>query len=139
MELSAAHDFVRAHRQGVLASLKRDGRPQLSNIVYAIDEDGTIEVSVTDTRAKTANIRRDPRVSLHVSREDFWAYAVIEGNAELTPVAAGPNDDTVNSLVDYYRRTVGEHPDWDDYRRAMVDDRRLILRIRPTHAYGMVG
>ena len=77
---------------------------------------------MTDGRAKTANLRRDPRASLHVTRADFYAYAVIEARAEVTPVAAEPDDATVDELVEYYRAVAGEHPDWDDYRRAMVAD-----------------
>ena len=93
---------------------------------------------MTDGRAKTANLRRDPRASLHVTRDDFYAYAVVEAIAELTPVAAEPDDATVDELVEYYRALAGEHPDWDDYRRAMVADRRLIVRLRPERAYGML-
>ena len=137
MELDAALDYVRPRSQGVLATLKRDGRPQLSNIAYAVRDDDTIWISVTDGRAKTANARRDPRVSLHVTAGDFWSYVVIEGDADLTPVASAPDDPTVDDLVEYYRALQGEHPDWDEYRAAMVDDRRLVLRIRPTHAYGI--
>jgi hypothetical protein len=77
-------------------------------------------------------------VSLHVTSENFYAYAVIEGSAELSPVAAEPGDATVDELIEYYRAVAGEHPDWDDYRRAMVADRRLVARIRPQHAYGML-
>ena len=122
--------------QGVLLTLKRDGRPQASNVAYTFDGD-TIRISVTDTRAKTRNARRDPRVSLHVTQDDFWAYAVAEGTASLTPVAAEPNDATVDALVDYYRTLRGEHPDWDDYRRTMVADRRLILSFAVERLYGM--
>ena len=71
---------------------RRDGRPQLSNVVYALGGDDVIRISVTDGRAKTANLRRDPRASLHVSRDDFWAYAVVEGTARLLPVAGAPDD-----------------------------------------------
>ncbi len=95
-------------------------------------------MSLTDDRAKTRNLRRDPRVSLHVVADDFWSYVVLEGEASLTPVAQDPHDATVDALVAYYRGSVGEHPDWDDYRRAMVADRRLLLEVRPTYAYGMV-
>ena len=98
-----------------------------------------MHVSVTDSRAKVRNVRRDPRVSIHVTADDFWSYAVLEGDAELTPVAASPGDATVDELVEYYRALNGEHPDWDDYRAAMVDDQRLVLRLRPTHAYGMTN
>lgn len=138
MELDRATEFARQHRHGVIVTLKRDGRPQLSNISYDLGDDGVVVVSITDGRAKTANLRRDARASLYVTQDDFWAYVVLEGDAELTPVAADPDDATVDALVDYYRRVQGEHPDWDDYRRAMVADGRLLLRLRPTHAYGML-
>lgn len=139
MELSDALDFVRDRRDGVLATLKRDGRPQLSNITYHLGDDGTVRISVTAGRAKTANLRRDPRASLHVSRSDFWAYVVLEGDAELTATASDPGDATVDQLVEYYRAVVGEHEDWDDYRRAMVADGRLLVLLRPTRAYGVLG
>ena len=138
MELAPALEFVRAHRQGVIASQKRDGRPQLSNILYHLGDDGVVRISVTDGRAKTANLRRDPRASLHVTRDDFYAYVVLECDATMTPVAAAPDDSTVEQLVEYYRAVIGEHDDWDDYRRAMVADKRLLLELRPTHAYGML-
>jgi len=137
MELDDALTFVADHRRGVLATQKADGRPQLSNVLYVL-VDGTAVISVTDDRAKTKNLRRDPRASLHVTQDDFYAYAVIEGDVELSPVAAAPDDDTVEQLVDHYRRGVGEHKDWDDFRRSMVADRRLVIRLTPTHAYGML-
>jgi PPOX class probable F420-dependent enzyme len=131
--------FVAEHRWGVLVTLKRDGRPQLSNVGYFYDWDaGIIRVSVTDDRAKTRNLRRDPRVGLHVASRDFWTYVVVEGTAELTPVAADPHDDSVEELVAYYRGVSGEHPDWDDYRAAMVRERRLVVRFAPEHAYGQL-
>ena len=139
MELSDALDFLRDKHHGVLVTLKSDGRPQSSNIAYTLGDDDVIRISVTDGRAKTANLRRDPRASLHVNRDDFWAYAVVDADVELMPVASSPDDPTVDALVEYYRTLVGEHDDWDDYRRAMVADRRLILELRPTHAYGMVN
>lgn len=120
---------------GVLATIKRDGRPQLSNVGYAWDGT-TVRVSVTDDRAKTHNMRRDPRVAFEVTRGDFRAYVVLEGDAELTAVAADPHDATVEDLVDLYRTIAGEHDDWDDYRAAMVRERRLVLRLRPSHSYG---
>jgi PPOX class probable F420-dependent enzyme len=138
MELAQAIEFDRAHRQGVLTTLRRDGRPQISNIIYAIDEGGTARISVTAGRAKTKNLQRDPRASLYVCGDNFWAYAVLEGEAELSPVAAEVSDATVEELVALYRALSGEHPDWDDYRRAMVNDNRLVVRIHPTRAYGML-
>jgi PPOX class probable F420-dependent enzyme len=139
MELATALDFVRERHQGVLTTIKGDGRPQLSNIAYVLGDDGVVRISVTDSRAKTANLRRDPRASLHVARDDFWAYVVIEADVELMPVAADPHDATVDALVDYYRALRGEHDDWPEYRRAMVADGRLLLLLTPTRAYGMLG
>ncbi len=125
MELDTAMEFVAGRKHGVLTTLKADGRPQLSNILYHVGDDGVIRISVTDGRAKTANLRRDPRASLHVTRDDFYAYVVVEATAELSATAASPDDDTVEELVAMYRSAAGEHPDWDDFRQAMVDDRRL--------------
>jgi PPOX class probable F420-dependent enzyme len=139
MELSDALDFIRERHHAVLTTQKRDGRPQLSNIAYFLGDDGIIRISVTDGRAKTANLRRDPRASLHVSQSDFWAYCVIEADVEMLPVASDPHDPTVDALVDYFKSVMGEHDDWADYRRAMVTDRRLLLLLRPTHAYGMLS
>jgi PPOX class probable F420-dependent enzyme len=131
--------FVAEHRWGVLATIKGDGRPQLSNVGYSYDAEAQlVRVSVTDSRAKTRNLRADPRVTLHVASKDFWTWVVVEGTAELTPVAADPNDDTVEELVTYYRGINGEHPDWDEYRAAMVTDRRLVVRFRPEHIYGQL-
>jgi PPOX class probable F420-dependent enzyme len=139
MELAQALEYVRERSQGVLVTLKRDGRPQLSNITYWVTDDGSIRISITDGRAKARNLERDPRASLHVTAADFWSYCVLECDASLSPVATDPNDATVEALVDYYRALSGEHPDWDDYRRVMVSDRRMMLTLTPTRAYGMVG
>nr|WBO81430.1 PPOX class F420-dependent oxidoreductase [Streptomyces sp. SBE_14.2] len=123
---------------GVLVTLKRDGRPQLSNVTHAYyPAERIIRVSLTDDRAKTRNLRRDPRASYHVTTADRWAYTVAEGTAELTPVAEDPHDDTVEELIRLYRDVQGEHPDWDDYRAAMVRDRRLVLRLKVDRAYGI--
>ncbi|MBV9934750.1 MAG: PPOX class F420-dependent oxidoreductase, partial [Actinobacteria bacterium] len=132
MELERALEVVRENRRGVLVTQRRDGRPQLSNIAYHLGDDGIVRISITDDRAKTKNLRRNPHASLYIGREDFWAYLVVDGDVELTPVAAQPDDATVDELVEYYRAVQGEHPDWDDYRRAMVKDKRLMARLRPT-------
>ena len=139
MELHDALEFIRDRRQGILITLKSDGRPQSSNISFALGADDLIRISVTDTRAKTTNMRRDPRVSLHVNRDDFYEYAVVEAEASLSPTAASVDDHTVDQLVDYYRTVAGEHPDWDEYRRSMVADHRLLLTLTPTRAYGMLS
>src|ERR1700676_5020165 len=123
---------------GVLATIKSDGRPQLSNVSYYFDKRNlTIQVSITEPRAKTRNLRRDPRASIFVTSDDGWAYAVAEGNAILTPPATSPHDDTVEGLIALYRNIAGEHLDWDDYRRAMVTDRRVLMRMPISHLYGM--
>ena len=123
---------------GVLATIKQNGRPQLSNVSYNFDPRNlVIQVSITEPRAKTRNLRRDPRASIHVTADDGWSYAVAEGDAILTPPAASSQDDTVEGLIALYRNIAGEHPDWDDYRRAMVDDRRVLLTLPITHVYGM--
>lgn len=116
---------------GVLVTLKRDGRPQLSNITYVYDGE-RIRVSLTDDRAKTKNLRRDPRASIYINGANGRSYIVLEGKAELSPVAADPYDATVEDLVDYYRKGSGEHPDWDEYREAMRLQDKSLIRITPT-------
>ena len=138
MEIDQALTFLRDHRNGVLITLKRDGRPQLSNILYGVDDEGVVRISVTAPRAKTRNAARDPRVSLHVTRDDFYAYAVVEGDAELSAVSAEPGDAAGQELAEHYRSAVGEHDDWDAFFASQVADQRQILRIRPTYAYGML-
>lgn len=120
-----------------LVTLEQNGRPQLSNVVHHYDtRTRTFSVSVTDDRAKTRNLRRDPRASLFADSADGRSYAVAEGYAELSPVAALPHDDTVEQLVELYRQVQGEHPDWDEFRAAMVTERRLLLRVRVERFYG---
>ena len=125
--------------RGVLVTLKRDGRPQLSNVGYLYDPDTrTALISVTDDRAKTHNLRRDPRASLHVSTPNLGAYAVGEAVAELSPVTLDPGDEVADRLVAHYRGLQGEHQDWAEFRAAMVTERRLLARLPLTHAYGWV-
>ena len=122
----------------VLATQKRDGRPQLSNVSYVYDRERDLfRVSVTDDRAKTRNLRRDPRASVMRTSEDGWSYAVAECRAELLPAATAPDDASADELVDIYRAIVGEHPDWDDYRAAMVRDARVPLLLHVERVYGM--
>ncbi|KZS75472.1 PPOX class F420-dependent enzyme [Mycobacterium kansasii] len=123
---------------GVLATIKRDGRPQLSNVRYHFDPRTLVfQVSITEPRAKTRNLRRDPRASILVDADDGWSYAVAEGTAELTAPAAAPGDDTVEALIALYRNIAGEHPDWDEYREAMVTARRVLLTLPISHVYGL--
>ena len=137
MELNHALDFARAHPQSVLVTLRRNGRPQLSNVVHHVYDEGVIRISITADRAKYKNLAREPWAALHVTQPDFFGYVVLEGDVELSPIAAAPDDATVEELVSYYRDIRGEHPDWDDYRAAQVKERRVMVRFRPTNAYGM--
>lgn len=133
-------DLVAGSHDGVLTTQKRDGRPQLSNITYLFDAaTRTVRVSVTADRAKARNLARDPRASLHVTRPDFWAWTVVEGDATLSPTARAEGDDTVEELVELYRTLQGEHPDWADYRRAMVADQRCVVRLAVGHVYGQLA
>jgi len=138
MELSSAVDFARVNRHSVLVTIRRDGRPQLSNVLHHVFDDGVIRISITADRAKYKNLLREPWAALHVTQADFYAYAVLEGSVELTPVATRTDDATVDELVAYYRAAMGEHDDWNAYRQAMVADRRVIARFEPTRAYGML-
>lgn len=137
MELTQAIAFARARSRGVLTTIRRDGRPQLSNIMYVTGDD-EFSISVTESRAKTRNLRRDARAALYVPGEDFWSFVVLDGTVELSGVAAHVDDEVTAKLVDYYRKGAGEHPDWDDFKATMVSEGRLLATLRPTTAYGMI-
>ena len=136
MDIDRALEAARANHQSVLTTLRKNGRPQLSNVLHGVGEDGVIRISTSADRAKYVNLRRTPWAALHVDGESFWSYAVLEADVELSEVAADPHDATVDELVELYRSLSGEHDDWNDYRQAMVSDRRVVLRLRPTRAYG---
>jgi PPOX class probable F420-dependent enzyme len=136
MDLAAALDFARTTTQSVLVTVRRNGHPQLSNVLHAVGDDGVIRISVTADRAKYVNVRRTPWAAVHVTRPDFGAYVVIEGDVTLSDIAATPDDPAADELVALYRALLGEHPDWDEYRAAMVSDRRAVVRVTPTRAYG---
>lgn len=138
MELDNALTFARDHRQAVLTTIRSNGRPQQSNVLYVVFDDGLIRISITTDRAKYRNLSREPWAALHISRQDFFAYVVLEGDVELSPVASRPDDATVDELVEYYREGNGEHEDWDAFRQAMVDDHRVMVRFTPARAYGML-
>jgi PPOX class probable F420-dependent enzyme len=119
-----ARRFLRSHHRAVLATFRRDGRPQLSPVLATLDGDGRVIISTPETTAKARNARRDPRVALCVVSDEWYGdWVQVEGTAE---VIRAP--ESLELLVDYYRRAAGEHPDWDDYRAAMVRERRCILR-----------
>jgi len=133
-------DAIVAANLGTLATIKRDGRPQLSDVNYAADPAArVVRVSTRTELAKAKNLRRDPRASMRVAGPGGAGYAVAEGTVELSPVATDEQDATVEELIEVYRLIAGkEHPDWADYRRAMVADGRLVLRLHVDRLYGWV-
>ncbi len=138
MDIADAIEWAGERSLAVLVTIRADGRPQSSDIVYDLDG-GAFSISVTEGRAKTANLRRDPRAVLHVSDPASWSYVSFDGTVELLPTATSPDDATCDALVGYFERVSGKaHPDWAEYRRAMVDERRLIARFTPKGATGMI-
>lgn len=127
-----ARDFITAHHRGVLSTLRRDGRPQLSPVAAGVDAAGHVIVSTPEDTAKARNLRRDRRVSLCVFTDGFYGpWVQVEGAAEVVE-----RPEAVELLVDYYRRLSGEHPDWDAYRKAMVEERRVLVRFAIERASG---
>lgn len=138
MDEAAAREFLADHHQAVLVTLRADGRPQSSNIMYNY-ADGVARISVTATRAKAVNARRDARVILHALGESFWQYVAASGTAELSDVTTEPGDAAGQELLELYNVIAPEpHPDPDEYFQGMVDDERLVLRIRFDSFAGMV-
>ena len=124
-------------RIGVLATIKANGLPQLSPVTPFYDRQAdVVQVSMTDGRAKTANLRRDPRAALEVTSADGWAWATAEGSVTLIGPGTDPHGPEVEALVDYYRAAAGEHPDWDEYRSVMVSDRRVLMTLAVERVYG---
>jgi PPOX class probable F420-dependent enzyme len=131
------HALLAASNLGVLATIKSDGRPQLSPVMPFYDRPaGVIHVSMRAGLAKTANLRRDARATLEVTSADGRAWATVEGTATLTGPGSDPDGPEVQALVDYYRSAAGEHPDWAEYRAAMVSDRRVLMTMTVEHVYG---
>ncbi|HXP21335.1 MAG TPA: PPOX class F420-dependent oxidoreductase [Streptosporangiaceae bacterium] len=130
MDLDRAREFLRVHHRAVLATSRADGRPQLSPVTAGVDDHGRVLISTRQTAIKTKNLERDPRASLCVFTDRFFGeWVQAEGTAEIIRLP-----DAMDLLVDYYRRVSGEHPDWDDYRKAMIRDLRVIAAITLTRA-----
>jgi PPOX class probable F420-dependent enzyme len=131
------HPLLAESNLGVLATIKADGRPQLSPVMPSYDRDaGVIHVSTTARTAKISNLRRDPRASLEVTSADGRAWATAEGTVTLIGPGTDPQGPEVQALVDYYRAAAGEHPDWDEYRKVMVADRRVLIVMAVEKVYG---
>jgi len=130
MDTGRAADFLRAHHRAVLATSRSDGRPQLSPVTCTVDDENRVLISTRETALKTRNLRRRPQASLCVFTDNFFGeWVQVEGDVEIIPLP-----DAMDLLVEYYRRISGEHPDWDDYRAAMVRDQRVIVRVTITRA-----
>ncbi len=129
MDIAAALDFIASNHRAVLATTRADSNPQLSLVAVAVDEN-TVVVSTRETAIKTKNLRRRPWASLIVFTDNFYGNSVqVEGPVEVVSLP-----DAMGALVAYYRQISGEHPDWDEYRAAMVHDQRVVLRITVTRA-----
>ena len=137
MDLDRALAFAAGRRNALLTTLRADGRPQQSVIFFEADGD-RFTISLTDTRAKTKNLRRDPRAALYIPGDDVFTWVGLDGRVELSPVARTPEDAVVEQLVGYYRRSNGEHANWTEYRQSMVDDQRLVGTFIATSATGIL-
>ena len=125
MDIAAAQQFLRENRNAVLATWRRDGRLQMSPVTVGLDGTGRAILSSRETASTVRNLRRDPRAALCVFVKAFFGpWVQIEGTAEIVTLP-----EAMEPLVDYYRCLAGEHPDWDDYRRAMTAERRALIRI----------
>lgn len=135
MDTARALEYVGQHHRAVLCTRRRDGSPQLSPVVCAVDADGLVAISTRETAMKVKNLRRDPRASLCVFSDEFFGdWVQVDGVASILSLP-----DAMEPLVEYYRSLSGEHPDWDDYRAAMARERRLLIRIEVARAGPDVG
>lgn len=124
MDLDVARAFLGEHHRAILATVRADGRPQMSPVSVGLDAQGRPSISTRETAYKVRNILRNPAVSLCVTADGSWDWIQVDGRAEVVPLP-----EAMDLLVEQYRAVAGEHPDWDDFRRAMQDQRRVIVRI----------
>ena len=139
MNMDDALTWAAQRKHAVMITIRSDGRPQSSDVVYAVDE-GRLVVSLTNSRAKTANLRRDPRAVMHLTSPESWSYVSFDGTFELSPVTTSPGDATSDALVAYFEAVAGEaHSDWAEYRQAMIDEGRLLGWFTPAKAIGQIN
>lgn len=125
MDLERARDFIRERHHAVMHTYRRDGRPQLSPVACGVDEEGRVVLSTRETAIKVKNLHRDPRVSLCVLSDGFFGdWVQVDGTAEVLSLPSA-----MEPLVEYYRSVSGEHPSWDEYRSAMEQERRVLVRV----------
>jgi PPOX class probable F420-dependent enzyme len=128
VDLNALLEFVRPRHHMILVTRRQDGSPQLSPVTGGVDAQGRIVISTYPERAKVTNLRRDPQASVLVLSEDWnGAWVQVDGTAEVLDLPAA-----LEPLVEYFRCVSGEHPDWDEYRQAMRDQGKSLIRIAPT-------
>jgi PPOX class probable F420-dependent enzyme len=126
MDLDHARQFIRENHRAVLATSRRDGRPQLSPVACGVAEDGAVVISSRETAIKVKNLRRSHDASLCVFEDSFFgSWIQVDGNAQVVSLP-----EAMDGLVQYYRDVAGEHPDWDEYRNAMERERRVLIRVR---------
>ncbi|HEY5856918.1 MAG TPA: PPOX class F420-dependent oxidoreductase [Aldersonia sp.] len=129
--------LIAASKIGILATIRSNGVPQMSPVTAVYDRAAdTILISVTEGRAKTRNLRRDPRAAIEYTSPDGYTWATAEGSVTLIGPAPDPHGPEVDALVDYYRRGAGEHPNWEEYRQVMVSDRRVLIFLAIDRVYG---
>jgi PPOX class probable F420-dependent enzyme len=130
VDFGTAREFIRANHRAVLATTRADGRPQLSPVTAAVDDEGRVIISTRETAVKVKHLAKDPHAALCVLNDRFFGeWVAVEGPAEIVHLP-----EAMDILISYYRSVSGEHPDWDDYRAAMVRDQRCIVRITLTRA-----
>ena len=131
MDLDEAREFLRSNHRAVMATTRRDGTPQMSPIAVTVDPDGFAVVSSRETAVKVKNLRRDPRAWICAFPDAFFGEPFVQVEGDVTIVDL---PEAMDGLVDYYRSVSGEHPDWDDYRAAMVRDQRVLIKLAITRA-----
>jgi PPOX class probable F420-dependent enzyme len=125
MDLDAARDVIRTQHRAVLATTRADGSTQMSPVTVDVDGEGYVVISTRETAYKLKHILREPKVAVCVLPDEFFGrWIQVEGTASVVRLP-----EAMDGLVEYYRRVSGEHPDWDDYRAAMVRDKRVLVRI----------
>ncbi len=124
MDIDKARDFIRQNHSAVLCTYRADGRPQMSPVGATVDDEGRVAISSRETAYKVKNLRRDPRVSVLVTKANSWDWVQVDGTATTLSLP-----DAMEPLIAYYRQAAGEHPDWDDYRAAMERERRLVVLV----------
>ena len=139
MDLNKAISWASNMHHGVLITLRKDGRPQSSDIAYAVIG-GKFCISATSTRAKTINLLRDNRAVLHITSPETWSYISFDGVAEITQTAQQPEDPVCKELATVFTAIQQkQHPDWDEFNQAMINDKRLVIRFVPDSAIGQIN